>query len=425
MGVFVTGRQVALEIPMPGWWLSGASVDLDFDSGRYYDSSTANPRAATDFLSCTRASIGYAKTSLGALTSFASNQLRITDLGLLVEDARTNNTQYSQQFDNTAWWVSVNALSVVADATTAPDGTATADKIVEDNTSNQHKLSTFGFSAGSGIAWTCSVYVKSNGRSIRLTMSSGVSRCSFGFNLSTSVITDLSEAAWTNRSATMETLANGWFRVSMTGTKTDGTTIATELYPSNDGITDGVYAGDGTSGIYVWGAQIEQGGFVTSYIPTTSTAATRAADAVTALGSLNSLIAGSANPIFSAVVDYKKTGGNFDYDFFIADSTPANMFFVNQSMDNATSPSPNLSAFFPSGISWSIGAKAGFAQNTSGRSIVAGGGTVATDANDLSSVVSPATIGHQSANYGYGYFRRLAVWNSRLADATLQALTAP
>ena len=54
-----------------------------------YD-GTAEGVDVTDFLSCTRASIGYAQTAAGILTQFAANALRITDLGLLVEDARTN-----------------------------------------------------------------------------------------------------------------------------------------------------------------------------------------------------------------------------------------------------------------------------------------------------------------------------------------------
>ena len=91
MGVFTVGRQVALEIDMPGWWLANASVDMDFRRGLYYDSSTANPRAATNFLSCSRASIGYAKNADGTLTQFGNDTLRIgVGTGLLVEDARTN-----------------------------------------------------------------------------------------------------------------------------------------------------------------------------------------------------------------------------------------------------------------------------------------------------------------------------------------------
>ena len=51
-------------------WISGA--------GFITTSSTANPRAATNFLSCSRASIGYAKNADGTLTQFANDTLRIT-----------------------------------------------------------------------------------------------------------------------------------------------------------------------------------------------------------------------------------------------------------------------------------------------------------------------------------------------------------
>ena len=85
------------------WWLTDASIDLDLSNARYYDSSDPTV-AVTDFLSCSRASIGYAKNAEGTLTQFGNDTLRITDLGLLVEDARTNYVLYSQEFDNTSVW---------------------------------------------------------------------------------------------------------------------------------------------------------------------------------------------------------------------------------------------------------------------------------------------------------------------------------
>ena len=81
-----------------GWWLTGASIDLDFSNNMHYDSS--DPTATfTDLVSCSRASIGYAKNADGTLTSFGNDTLRIgVGTGLLVEDARTNQLLYSQQF---------------------------------------------------------------------------------------------------------------------------------------------------------------------------------------------------------------------------------------------------------------------------------------------------------------------------------------
>ncbi len=60
-----------------------------------------------------------------------------------------------------------------------------------------------------------------------------------------------------------------------------------------------------------------------------------------------------------------------------------------------------------------------------GRSIVGGGGTVQTDANTFTAAARAIGSGGYSTSATNGYIRRLAVWNSRLADATLQGFTAP
>jgi hypothetical protein len=75
---------------------------------------------------------------------------------------------------------------------------------------------------------------------------------------------------------------NGWYRCSVTLTGT-GVASTTRVTPTNADNTN--TAGDGTSGIFAWGAQLEVGSFPTSYIPTTTASVIRSADICSITGS--------------------------------------------------------------------------------------------------------------------------------------------
>jgi hypothetical protein len=70
-------------------------------------------------------------------------------------------------------------------------------------------------------------------------------------------------------------VGNGWYRCSATGVSA-GTFTSWILRIIKDATS--TYTGDGTSGIYIWGAQLEQGSYPTSYIPTTASTVTRTVD---------------------------------------------------------------------------------------------------------------------------------------------------
>src|SRR6056297_1427264 len=57
---------------------------------------------------------------------------------LAIEPQRTNLLQYSEEFNNAAW-IKDNVTITPNDAV-APDGTTTADKLVEDTSSSQHRI---------------------------------------------------------------------------------------------------------------------------------------------------------------------------------------------------------------------------------------------------------------------------------------------
>ena len=201
----------------------------------------------------------------------ASNGTRINSAGL-VEVCPWNMVSYSEQFDN-AYWTKVDC-TVTADSTTAPNGTSTADSLL-DNTSNFiHALTPALSKATTEITYTHSVYAKfkDTDRKIQLSLDDAVSGGvdSGVFNLSTGVwdtALGTPSAAFTNPSRNFENIGNGWYRISLTVTSNAGSQIRPNIFVIN-GSNASLYIGNGT-GIYIWGAQLNIGSTAKPYFPTT------------------------------------------------------------------------------------------------------------------------------------------------------------
>ena len=179
-------------------------------------------------------------------------------LGLLVEEQRTNLLLWSEEFDNAAWPPSNSSIS--PDQTNSPSASANADLLVEslDVNSTAHSISQL-ITLAPSTTYTFSIFLKSLGRNayIRLDRTG---------NSGDNIIVSLDLTAGTITSATaggIATLAgssivnfgDGWYRCSLSGdlgANTDGRVRVFML----DG-TSVNYTGDGTSGIYLWGAQFE------------------------------------------------------------------------------------------------------------------------------------------------------------------------
>jgi hypothetical protein len=212
-------------------------------------------------------------TAAAGVPRFEHNPITGESLGLEIEEQRTNLLLRSEEFDNAPWTKS--RASITANTAVAPSGNLTADKLVEDTTaSNTHVMyySYSGLTVGTAYTWT--IYAKAGERS-KIWMSADASVASGYFDLLAGTVI--------GGSGTINAVGNGWFRCSITSAS--AITAATQFYVwlVNTG-TNTSYTGDGFSGIYLWGAQLEAGAFATSYIPTVASQVTRAADSAQMTG---------------------------------------------------------------------------------------------------------------------------------------------
>jgi len=190
---------------------------------------------------------------------------------LLHEGTSTNLALYSEQFDN-AWWNKTGA-AITANTTSAPDDNLTADSLIEDTSTGRHRVSKSTLlTAGDN---SLSVFLSANGRtqvSLELFNSTDGTIAETIFDLATGTIT--SAISGTSK---IQSVGNGFYRCSVSGTSTVATGIFIQLY---DGSSIS-YTGDGSSGVYIWGGQGEDLSDSTSYIPTTTASAARARDNLT------------------------------------------------------------------------------------------------------------------------------------------------
>ena len=194
-------------------------------------------------------------------------------------DSRENLLQYSQQA-HTAPWGLGNILNSGADSTAAPDGTLTADKLIENtSTSVYHYSSQTLTKPAAANTYTYSIYAKDAGRAVMgLRIESSGNGAVYAVNLSTGVVqlaAGVYGTSFTNAIGNVTAVGNGWYRMSLTVTTDAATSIFVQNYLYSTTAGSSVYTGDGVSGVYVWGAQLEISSSPQTYVPTTATAINR------------------------------------------------------------------------------------------------------------------------------------------------------
>jgi hypothetical protein len=179
--------------------------------------------------------------------------------------ARYNLLTYSEQFDNAAWsktgMLAFGSGSVV-NATTAPDGTTTADLLTPDTSSSTKAIRLIVTGAGAN---TWSFYAKANGYTKVGVWDYATSGAYAAFLLSGSgSVLDSGSGA---SGAAIVSVGNGWYRCSFTATVTGSLGFSLQvLSPSyTTGSLNTAYAANGTDGIYFWGAMLNTGSSAGTY----------------------------------------------------------------------------------------------------------------------------------------------------------------
>jgi hypothetical protein len=399
----------------------GASMVMDFTNGAELDSR----------ITFTRASTATRTNASGIIESVATNTARfdydpttLAPLGLLIEESRTNLFTYSEQFDNAAW-TKTNS-TITANAVVSPDGTMDGDKHIPNNgvtigTGASETRVYQSPSVTSGTSYTYSMYAKAgeyDQLALAFITSPSVSAV-FSLTLGTII---------SGTGATITSVGNGWYRCSLTTAATSTGTL--QMRWSAESST--VSTGDGTSGIYIWGAQLEAGAFATSYIPTVASQVTRATDLASMTGTNFSSWYNATEGTFFAEwtlgqdvtgiciytaedgttsnyirLRYGASGTQNDSAVAVGGVTQASLAASNQQTLNTT---------YKNAMAYKVN---DFARSASGAAVI-------TDTSGTIPTVTQLSIGKNAANTEppNGYIRQIAYYPRRLTNAELQGITA-
>lgn len=218
---------------------------------------------------------------------------------ILIENASTNLLPYSEDFSNSAW-SKLNA-SVVSNNSISPDGTLNANKIIDDSTNGVHRIQD-GVVTNSTGNYTYSIFLKKG------TLTTAYFQV-FNSSTASTANVDLENGTITSGGVgfnqKIEDYGNDWYRCSISFTSTN-TATTVYLYTKQSA----AYVGTGEY-LYAWGAQLEEGSYPTSYILTSGTAVTRAAETLNNAGN-SDLFNDNAGTLYCEIAALTETDSRRD-----------------------------------------------------------------------------------------------------------------
>jgi hypothetical protein len=348
--------------------------------------------------------------------------------GILIEEQRTNLLTYSEQFDNAAW--TKVAVTVPTTNGIAPDGNATADTLQADGTSSQHYVNQSGVPSGS--AHVFSIYAKAGTASFLNIQITGANIYA-QWNILTGALVFSGAGTGTLTSTAQESVGNGWYRLAVAFTQSSGSTQNVRLHVLDAAVNSPNPTTSASGNILIWGAQLEAGGFATSYIPTIASTVTRSVDVATISGSLFSqwyrqdagtFVASCSMLALSTATTQElletDSGGVANAITLRANNT------VGQTSSTATTASVSQGFIDISGAAANTLQNVALGVSTNNTAMVRNGGAVGSDATyAVPTGLIRISLGSRT-NSGAplnGHIRSIRYIPARAADFQLQALT--
>jgi hypothetical protein len=337
--------------------------------------------------------------------------------GLLIEEQRTNLLLLSADFyeagtGNITWQYA--AGTVAANTQVAPDGTTTADTLTTTGGAQSIYQSA---TVSASTAYTFSVYVKLG------TMTASNYKIAVYNNSTPGFI-----AVDVTPSQTPTT--SEWTRITYVFTTPVGCT-SVRVYPFRSG------SAIPNSTVFLWGAQLEAGAFPTSYIPTTTATATRAADVAVMTGAnFSNWYNQSEGTLYGegTTIDPNRPNAvlfqiaNGTFNSFANDH--ASLRYTGGTAGVSRTNVTATNAVFDANISNSNSVrKIALAMQSSNFAGAANGSVSATQSSGtLPTTFNQALLGSSTffttAGYYCGHIRRIAYFPRRLSNAELQGITA-
>lgn len=385
------------------------SLYLNFLSG------SIDPR-----ITFTRASGATRINAAGQIEAVAANVPRfdydpvtLAIKGFLIEEQRTNLYLQSQFASG---WSTSTAATISSNSAIAPDGTNTAASLVCSLGAAQYTFQSVLFTSGATYAVSC--FVKYVGRSI-FTIQSFNQSGSASFNILTG---DVISVAGIFTSQTITPAGNGWYRCTAVGFAS-----ATGLNNLGFSTSTSVFVGTAFS---LWGAQLEAGALPTSYIPTTSAAATRAADVAVMTGTnFSSWYRQDEGTLFAEFVrggDGIVAGGGAATPRVWNSDDGTNSLQLRLGSSVTIEASSNLGTYIAR--VWTANAvnKSAMAYKTDNSAFAVNSLIAFDSAGSVSQTMTSLKFGVGTSGTGgflNGHIRRLAFFPRRLANSELQVIT--